>query len=883
MILAATGSIDYGRILFDLFLVLVVAKIAAELVERIRIPAVIGEITAGIIVGPSVLGWVDPSDALKILAEIGVVILLAQVGLEMDLKELRRVGRASFLVAIIGVVAPMSMGVAAGRVLGESTHASLFLGAALAATSVGITARVFGDLRSLSSTEARVVLGAAVADDVLGLIILTVVTRVVDQGSVDFIGVIGTLALALGFLVASGFVGLILIPKMMAMVGPRALSPTTIGVLAAALTFGFSASAHSANLAPIIGAFMAGVALRGAPQHDRIERDFSVIGAWLIPVFFMQIGIDTDVTKFFNGHVLIVAGVLTIIAILAKMLAAIGAFGTQTDKVLVGLGMVPRGEVGLIFATIGVQVGVFDDELYAVVLLVVLLTTLIAPPLLRIRLGRTREESATGTTSTPEPTQGWLTVSNGTIELHGTPSQTLTLTLLLRAAVLANDARPGDALLDWAHSVRSVALTWDDESTTALLELLSRGNSRSWRFIEIVGILDRAAPELAMAINHRRSDASELDPTHAAAFPIVETVRPKTPHIDLSNCQLIVAALCAEITNEGIDYQPLLDRLTIADTTRRQITALVSASTLLHAAISVEPFVRNARVLEQLADYLESPMNVEQCRLLTEARQPLNEWQYSALIDITTSVQSLLAHPELIEGRAGSVEQLRRQEALTATAQEHVRDRIRHAESSYILVHTPEEIVRHARLVEPLPRKKTARVQVREGVVEQTWVVDVATRDMSGLLARMTAVFAALGLDIISADLTTWPDGAVVDSFVVMSPTKPSATQLAHELERAFRSRPTAARRLNSRLGAGLSLRVDHDAHPWLSVITVTGVDQPGLLQSIATAFSIAGINVHHALVETSHGVVTDRFEVSDRHGRKISDASISKLDRLLR
>ncbi|MSZ56212.1 MAG: cation:proton antiporter, partial [Actinobacteria bacterium] len=160
-LLAAGGALDFGQIFTSLALVLILAKLAAELCERIRIPAVLGEITAGIIVGPSMLGIVEPSEALRVLAEVGVIILLAEVGLEMDLNELRRVGRASMLVAILGVVLPMSTGVLAGSALGESLNASLFLGAALAATSVGITARVFGDLKALASTEARIVLGAA--------------------------------------------------------------------------------------------------------------------------------------------------------------------------------------------------------------------------------------------------------------------------------------------------------------------------------------------------------------------------------------------------------------------------------------------------------------------------------------------------------------------------------------------------------------------------------------------------------------------------------------------------------------------------------------------------------------------------------------------------
>jgi Kef-type K+ transport system membrane component KefB len=359
-LLASGEALDFGQIFTSLALVLILAKLAAELCERIRIPAVLGEITAGIIIGPSVLGIVEPSDALRVLAEVGVIILLAEVGLEMDLNELRRVGRASMFVAILGVALPMSSGVLAGQAFGESLNASLFLGAALAATSVGITARVFGDLKALASTEARIVLGAAVADDVLGLIILTVVTRVVKQGSIDAMGLISTIGLAIGFLIVAGAIGVVLVPRIFSFIGAKAASPATIGVLAAGITFGFSAAASGAKLAPIIGAFVAGTALARTNHHDRIARDFSILGSIFIPIFFMQIGIDTDVTKFFSTHVLVVAGVLTALAIAGKVLAAAGAWGTNTDKLLIGIGMIPRGEVGLIFATIGVSIGVFN-------------------------------------------------------------------------------------------------------------------------------------------------------------------------------------------------------------------------------------------------------------------------------------------------------------------------------------------------------------------------------------------------------------------------------------------------------------------------------------------------------------------------------------------
>ncbi len=214
---AAQLSVDLARLLLDLLIVLVAAKVAAEAAERLRIPAVLGEITAGVLIGPSVLGLIDLADqrgvSMALLAEIGVLLLLLSVGMEMDLGELGKVGAASIAVAVVGVVVPFAAGSAAATAFGMGGNAAVFFGAALTATSVGITARVFGDLRALATIEARIVLGAAVADDVLGLIILTVVVKVVTGGDVGIGTVAETSGLAVLFLVGTGVVGVFLIPR----------------------------------------------------------------------------------------------------------------------------------------------------------------------------------------------------------------------------------------------------------------------------------------------------------------------------------------------------------------------------------------------------------------------------------------------------------------------------------------------------------------------------------------------------------------------------------------------------------------------------------------------------------------------------------------------
>lgn len=877
---ASADGLDFGAIFTDLAVILILAKVAAELFERIRIPAVLGEIIAGVVIGPSMLGLVEPSDALRILAEVGVIILLAEVGLEMDLIELRRVGRASMLVAILGVAIPMSTGVLAGTVLGENLNASLFLGAALAATSVGITARVFGDLNALSSTEARIVLGAAVADDVLGLIILTVVTRVVEQGSIDAVGLASTIGLAVGFLVVAGAVGLLVVPRVLAWTGRHSVSPSTIGVLAAGITFAFSAAASGAKLAPIIGAFVAGTALSRTDQHDRIARDFRALGAIFIPVFFLQIGVDTDVTKFFSAHVLFVAFVLTVIAIGGKIIAAVGARGTNTDKLLIGLGMVPRGEVGLIFATIGVSVGVFHEDLYAVVLLVVLLTTVVTPPLLRWRLvSEAGSDSPDDSTATQEPSGGWLTTVDGQVLLSGVPPSGSALTLALRAAGLVAEAQPSDALLDWMHSHRNVDLHWAPESTQAFLDVLVRGNPRSWRFLDVTNTIDRALPEIAAAIRARRGDATELDPTHLVQMPTVEALRGRFSTITPEDSALLLAAFVIDFS-EDVPALSSVDRLSLPAHTVREVTSLVDASNLLFTACTADPFEPNPRVLAQLAGFLGSPLMVEQCRQLTEARGLWEERHFSALLDVTTNVQGLLAHPELIEGLEDSLEAVRRREAMDLVDDPMVKERIQHAAAVYILTHEPAVLARHATLVEPAPRARSVRVSVHETTVADEWVVDIATSDMRGLLARICAVLADRGLEIVSADLATWPDGAVLDSFTVRSALKPSATQLSFELEQRLRKRLGNARRLEK--GASLIVELDNQAHPWHSVVTVTGADQPGLVQAVATAFARAHVNVHHAHISTSGVDIADRFEVSTRHGRKIGHQAVRKITQLL-
>ena len=277
---------DISRILLDILIALVVAKLAAEGSERIGVPAVVGEIVAGILIGPSVLGWVGRDDeVLRALGEIGVILLLLDVGLEMDFGELRKVGRSAFTVATVGVIVPMALGIVAMEAIGAEFKTALFVGAALTATSVGITARVFGDLRALATTEARIVLGAAVADDVMGLVVLTVVVRLVTEGSVSVISILGIVGLAVAFLVVSGGGGMRLAPPLFRGVSRFSRGGGTLVAIAFAFTLAFAELAHAAKLAPIVGAFVAGLALTRSDQAERIRGELAPVGHLFIPIF----------------------------------------------------------------------------------------------------------------------------------------------------------------------------------------------------------------------------------------------------------------------------------------------------------------------------------------------------------------------------------------------------------------------------------------------------------------------------------------------------------------------------------------------------------------------------------------------------------------------
>lgn len=385
MIYLLSTADGQNQILLTLFIMLAAAKLMAEVFERLRQPAVVGEILAGVIIGPSVLGWITPTEITSTLAEIGVIFLLFTVGLETKPASIFRVGKRALLVALMGVVIPFLAGWLLMKAWGGSGLESMFLGTAMVATSVGITARVLSAMGKLNALTSRIILGAAVIDDILGLMILAVVTSLA-VGGVNYLSIITTALLAVGF---TAFMVLIGAPVMKRM-APRIeklQGNHSLLVSALLLCLGISVAAAYVGVAAIVGAFLAGMAFAEvAEERATIHKQMSGVTEFLVPFFLVNIGMQLKLEIFRDPSVIAFAVLVTVIAVITKLVGCgAGAWGLGWRRVgQVGMGMVPRGEVGIVVAQIGMGMAVISDSLYGVVLMMAVTTTLIAPPFLRI-------------------------------------------------------------------------------------------------------------------------------------------------------------------------------------------------------------------------------------------------------------------------------------------------------------------------------------------------------------------------------------------------------------------------------------------------------------------------------------------------------------------
>lgn len=394
-----------------LAVILVAAKVGGDVAQRLKQPAALGELVAGIgLGGLGALGLpfvqsLGTSPGLDLIAQLGALILLFEVGLESTVGQMMKVGLSSLLVAVLGVVAPMGLGWAVGAwLLPHATwHAHAFLGATLCATSVGLTARVLQDLGRSQGPEARIILGAAVIDDVLGLVVLAVMGAMVAATNAGTSLALGSVAWIVAkaalFLLGAIALGVWLSPLLFR-AAARLRARGVLLATALAFCFALSWAAGMSGLAPIVGAFAAGLVLEDVHFRNFAMRGELGLGAlvhplstFLVPVFFVLMGLRTDLRAFANPDALALAAALTVAAILGKQACALGVLGGAADRLSVGIGMIPRGEVGLIFAAAGLAMTLggkplIDAGEFSALVITVVVTTLITPPALTWSLNR---------------------------------------------------------------------------------------------------------------------------------------------------------------------------------------------------------------------------------------------------------------------------------------------------------------------------------------------------------------------------------------------------------------------------------------------------------------------------------------------------------------
>ncbi len=379
---AAVG--ETSRILVELLLVFAAAKLMGEVFERLKQPAVIGELIAGMIVGPGLLGWVHPSETLTTVGTMGVIVLMFVVGLETRPSELFKVGGRAFVVGSIGIVLPLILGTWFGLALGHGTPEALFIGTALVATSVGITARVLADLGLVSTVEARIVLAAAVIDDVLGMLVLSIVVGSA-HGGVNVWHLVIILAQVIAFVGFELFLAPVLV-KRHAHWLDRLKIPNAGLVIALIVMLAMAALAESIGLAGIVGAFFAGMMFAETEDRWELTKQARPLYEWLVPYFFVVTGMQVQASLFSSPSVLVPGLALVAIAVATKVVGCgVGGWGMGWKRMIaVGIGMVPRGEVGLIVASTGLAMKVIGAQSYAMIVLVVVVSTVVVPPILGI-------------------------------------------------------------------------------------------------------------------------------------------------------------------------------------------------------------------------------------------------------------------------------------------------------------------------------------------------------------------------------------------------------------------------------------------------------------------------------------------------------------------
>lgn len=382
--LFSAASSEAMRVPLAMLVIFASAKLLAEVFERLAISGIVGEIAAGVLIGPSMLAWVAPNELTISLADLGVMFLLFRVGLEVKPDELLKLGGSATLVAVSGVIVPMIMGWGILRFWGAPQIEAIFVGASMVATSVGITAQVLAAKGLLQQKSAQIILAAAVIDDVLGLLVLASVSGMA-KGQVNVWEIALTAGLAIAFVVGIALWG----NKAMGKIVPRAQESLRVAeaefALAVVLLFGLSVMAVYIGVAAIVGAFFAGMALAGRVGH-RVNDLANGAAELLVPFFLAGIGLHVDLSAFQDRSMMMLAAVILVAAVVSKFIGCgVAALGMgKAEAMRIGVGMIPRGEVGMVVAQIGLAMGAISQNIYGVVVFMAVATTVVAPPLLKI-------------------------------------------------------------------------------------------------------------------------------------------------------------------------------------------------------------------------------------------------------------------------------------------------------------------------------------------------------------------------------------------------------------------------------------------------------------------------------------------------------------------
>ena len=376
-------SVGPATVPLSMLVVFASAKLMAEIFERLGQPGIVGEILAGILIGPGVLAWMAPGELLDLLSQLGAMFLLFHVGLEVKASELMRVGGTALTVATAGVIVPFLLGWLISALWGEPRIEAIFTGAAMVATSVGITARVLSAKGLLAERASRIILAAAVIDDVLGLIVLALVSGLA-KGRVQYLDVLVTAGIAIGFTVFVAVAGTPIARRVLPRVSGTLKGAEAEFSIALTVLFALSLVAVYAGVAAIVGAFLAGMALSETAGRRVLDLSGGATEL-LVPFFLAGIGLHFDVAAFSAPSTLLLALVIFVAAVISKLVACgLGAVRLgRKDALRVGIGMAPRGEVGMVVAQIGLGMGVMSKNVYAIVVFMSVATTLVAPPLLR--------------------------------------------------------------------------------------------------------------------------------------------------------------------------------------------------------------------------------------------------------------------------------------------------------------------------------------------------------------------------------------------------------------------------------------------------------------------------------------------------------------------